>query len=540
MCGIAGIAVSEPEPLAHAALAMATLLRHRGPDDEGYALFDASLAVRRHGGDDSVLPAADGDIRGADGPARVALAHRRLAIIDPSPAGHQPMPSARGDRWIAFNGEIYNYRELRDELRAAGHHFRSGSDTEVVLAAWDEWGPGCLTRMIGMWAFAIVDTTRRELVVARDPFGIKPLYTAVAGGRVAFASEHAALLSLPWVDRSEDPSAVYEYLVLGRTDAAEHTFHRGIRQLPAGSWARVDLDRIAPLEPVRYWRPRPGMVPGAESMSFAEAAAAVRERFMESVSLHLRSDVPVGACLSGGIDSSAIVCAMREIGGPQTEIHTFSYVPDDPRVSEERWIDLVARHVGAIRHTTRPDGASLTRQLDDLIAHQGEPFGSTSIYAQYEVFALAGAAGVKVLLDGQGADELLAGYVGYRITMIRDRWSNGQRLDALRRAAAMRHTSTTATSDLHFLRQTVGGRARRVTQRGRALAARVGVRPPVPTVRHLVDAAWTQAHVVPQPSAATDLHSQLVHSLENTSLRRCCATRTATRCGSRSRAGCPS
>ncbi len=397
MCGIAGL-VSPPgrsigdellRTLGHA-------LAHRGPDDAGFLSWPAGATTPTAGRTAPAL--ANGG---------VAFAHRRLSILDLTTAGWQPMLSADRRYAIVFNGEIYNYLELRDELRALGVRFHSRSDTEVLLQACIQWGTAALNRITGMFAFALLDSHARTLLLARDPFGIKPLYYAASPDRgFAFASEIAALLTLPWIGREVCPHRLLEYLRFGHTDAGDRTMFAAIRSLPAAHWLRLDIDTPRPTTPQRYWAIDPDR---RTSLSFADATAALRTRFIDNVRLHLRSDVPTGIQLSGGIDSSAICAAARHISNAG-ELHSFSYAAAPPAPNEEPWIDLVAAATGAHMHKTRPAPAELMRDLPALVALQHEPFASTGMYAQYRVFKLVADHGVKVTLDGQGADELFAGY----------------------------------------------------------------------------------------------------------------------------------
>ncbi len=399
MCGIAGF-IPFPRGTVPPGLAarMSDRMAHRGPDDHGrLVLADGRIDCRP-------------DVEPADGPCELFLLHRRLAILDLSPRGRQPMVAPDGRYAIVCNGEIYNYRELRAELQGQGWVFTSRSDTEVLLAALAHWGPAALTRLTGMFALALLDVRRRSLLLARDFFGIKPLYYAVTAAGLAFASEIKALLEVPGVRRVARPEGVYLYLRYGLTDHGGQTMFEGIRQVPPAHVVEIPLDDPRPGEPRRYWRLDPDRRAG---MSFETAAADLRRLFLESVELHLRSDVPTGACLSGGIDSTSIVMAMRRLGGPNLQLHAFGYLGGDPAIDEERWIDLAASAAGAHCRKTRPGPQDLVEQLDALLDSQDEPFGSTSIFAQRCVFRLAGEAGIKVVLDGQGADELLGGYRAY-------------------------------------------------------------------------------------------------------------------------------
>ncbi|GEM82840.1 asparagine synthase (glutamine-hydrolyzing) [Meiothermus hypogaeus] len=392
MCGIAGIVLHKPGSLNWAANALQGLY-HRGPDDHGWLTLDQ---------------ATDKGKDWSDASGSVLLVHRRLSILDLSALGWQPMSSPDQRYHLVFNGEIYNYLELRQELQALGHCFRSHSDTEVLLAAWAQWGVQCLTRLVGMFAFAVLDRQNQRLYLARDYFGIKPLYYAQFDEGIAFASEIPVLLELPGVGRQVNPNRLYRYLRFGLTDDGSETLFAQVQQLPPAHYLELQLGSPQLSSPQRFWQPNPEPI---FEGSFEEAAESVRAQFLENVRLHLRSDVPVGAALSGGIDSSAIVMAMRYLE-PGLELHTFTYVADHG-VSEESWAELVGKAARVKAHKVKPSAGELVADLDHLVQVQGEPFGSTSIYAQYRVFRLAQEAGIKVMLDGQGADEILAGYAVY-------------------------------------------------------------------------------------------------------------------------------
>lgn len=397
MCGIVGGIWSDEAHERPAKLARALQqLRRRGPDD--CSVVDLS----RH-------------------PRQVLFGHARLSVIAPGPGGRQPMQSADGRHWITFNGEIYNFQELRRELEAAGRIITSLSDSEVLLQSWIHWGESCLNRLVGMFAFAVYDRSTDELTCVRDAFGIKPLLYHRGPGSFVFASDLRALQTLMDGRPVLNHQRAYDYLVRGDYDSQEQTFLEGVLHLRPGHLLRVRLDRSAEA-PVRWWRPR---VTPERPVEFAAAAETLRAGILESVRLHLRSDVPLGVTLSGGIDSSTIVCAMRHLE-PDLPIHTFSYVARGFPASEERWIDLVNEHVGAIAHKAEASATELAHDLDDMIVAQGEPFGSTSIYAQYRVFQLARERGVTVTLDGQGADELVGGYSGYPRERLRSLLDAGQ------------------------------------------------------------------------------------------------------------------
>lgn len=402
MCGIFGWIPTREQRAASpyfTAHALLERLRHRGPNDSGFIVVPA---------DDLFRPCTENDPP-ASSPFALLLGQTRLSIIDLSPAGHQPMRSADGRYTLAYNGEIYNYRELRGELEATGVVFSTGTDTEVLLQALIRWGKDALPRLTGMFAFTLFDAQRRMIFCARDCFGIKPLFWHSGDTGFCFASEIPALLHFPGVPRRVDPSAAYQYLCYGQYDAGAATMLADIFALPPAHCMEISLDAPASVTLRRWWKPD---IADSCRLSFEDAAARLRELFLDSVRLHLRSDVPLGVALSGGIDSSATTCAVRHLE-PDADLHTFSFIASGSDISEERWAALVAEKTRAIRHIVTVEPEELAQDLDTLLTAQGEPFGSTSIYAQYRVFRLVREHGVTVTLDGQGADELLAGYQGY-------------------------------------------------------------------------------------------------------------------------------
>jgi asparagine synthase (glutamine-hydrolysing) len=394
MCGIAGMVLRPGRPVDWTVVErILDRLAHRGPDDQGWLTSDGNT-VRR------------GRARSTELAAEAVLLHRRLAILDLSKAGWQPMSSADGRYHLTFNGEIYNFLELRAELAAHGHRFHSGTDTEVLLAAFATWGVDAFRRFIGMFALGLVDLRERTMLLVRDFFGIKPLYYAEYQDGLAFASEMKALLELPGVHRQVNAQRLYDYLRFGLTDHGTDTLLASIKQVPAAHYLTISLDWKQPPALTRYWTP--GLAKRS-TLTFNDAAEQLRELFLQSIRFHLRSDVPIGAALSGGIDSSAIVMAMRMVE-PGLDLRTYSFIADDPALSEERWVDIVGAAAGARVHKTRANASQMVAGLRELIRVQDEPFGGSSIYAQNRVFQAASADGIKVMLDGQGADEILGGY----------------------------------------------------------------------------------------------------------------------------------
>jgi len=378
MCGIAGIlrfdgASAEPRQ----ARQMARLLEHRGPDGEGFH---------------------------ASGP--VALAHRRLAIIDLSDRAAQPMSNEDSSLWLVCNGEIYNYVEVRLHLQSRGHTFRSGSDNEVILHAYEEEGTECTTRFNGMWAFALWDTREQRLILSRDRLGEKPLYYTVDSRGVIFASEVKALLVLrPDLAEPSVPELA-QFLSAGFMETGSDTFFRRILQVPPGHTATIRTSGRIDLK--RFWAPP--SAGEAEPMSALQAARGIRDLLEDSVRLRLRSDVPLGTCLSGGLDSSCLVAIESRHLHPQP-VHTFSSIFEEDGYNERPYIEAVNAAFRTVAHQTTPPLDSLAL-LPRLVWHQETPLPGPGVYPQWCVMALAKGK-VKVLLDGQGADELLGGYFYY-------------------------------------------------------------------------------------------------------------------------------
>ena len=373
-------------------------MAQRGPDGRGAAyLRDGAFQV-----------CSDGPISRE---AEVLLIHTRLAIIDLSAAGAQPMLACGNKAAITYNGEIYNYEALRAQLRLDSNSLRGRSDTEVLLHWLRDKQCEELGELVGMFAFAFVDVEAGKVTLARDAFGIKPLFFTVRSGALAFASDLRVLLRLPGLNRSVDTQSGLEAMRYGcLSEPASRSLFSEVRCVAPGTVQIARLDQPDKLERRRWFRPRSQE---GYAGSFQEATRDVRTAFLESVALHLKSDVCVGSALSGGIDSSAIVMAMRYLLGDKVEIHTVSHIASAAAKSEEKWVDLVNMHAKAIVHKVAVTPHDLVQDIDDLILSQGEPFGGTSMYAQYGVFREAKRQGLTVMLDGQGADELLAGYTHY-------------------------------------------------------------------------------------------------------------------------------
>ena len=428
MCGIAGLHRRHGRVDLGRLHHFSRLLRHRGPDDEGIVLIDprGGQAAAMGGPDTPAAVFASphpwapgrsfGDVRTAE--FGVGLVNRRLAIVDLSPSGHQPMCDPEGRRWIAYNGEIYNHVELRAELQELGDRFVGTSDTEVILAAWRRWGRDCLERFNGMFALALWDSTTRELFCARDRFGVKPLYYQWDGELFAFASEPKALVLTQPRRIVAQEQAVRDLLALDWVDHEAPTFFEGLWQLPAGHWLAVGEGGLA----VRRWW---GLDPERRATGTpAQWEQEFREQFTDAVRIRLRADVEVGSCLSGGIDSSAVVTtAARMMDRP---IHAFTCAYDEQGFDERNWVRATVEASGAHSHVVVPDGSDFWRVFDRLALEQDEPTAGPGVWSQWKVMELAHGAGLRVLLDGQGGDETLAGYRRYLPLRLRDLLSRGR------------------------------------------------------------------------------------------------------------------
>ncbi len=371
MCGIVGQIERRGIVDPAAFVAMRDALAHRGPDDAGTWI------------------SADG---------RVGLGHRRLAIVDLTPSGHQPMPSEDGRLWLTLNGEIYNHRELRSTLESRGHRFHSTCDAEVVLHGYEEWGVAVLPRLKGMFAFALWDVDAQELLLARDRFGIKPLYYFADSDRLLFASEAKGLLAHPDVPREIDWPAVCDYFVY-RYVPSPKCIWKGLAKLPPASWLRFGRDGECAVH--EYWT----LPPGERRPAAAEAVAAVDEQLAAAVGEHLVSDVPVGSFLSGGYDSSALALYRHRLGvdGP-----SFAIGFDDWPESEHRYAGQVAAALG-LEHRDWILGAESLALARRLAWTYDEPLADISIVPTFAVSHLA-SRHVKTVLSGEGADEIFCGY----------------------------------------------------------------------------------------------------------------------------------
>ena len=414
MCGVVGIVSLTGGPVDLSILQrMNNLQSHRGPDGEGFVLgrthnsptFEYSFV--RH--TEQAQPGP---------PVCVGLGHRRLAILDLSDRGLQPMASSDNNTWIVFNGEIYNYLELKSELKAHGYLFTTRTDTEVLLRAYLQWGEDCLPRLEGMYAFAVWDGPRGRLFCARDRLGIKPFYYATPNGYFIFASEIKSLLAFPGLEAAPAAAAVLGFLVHGNCDYDETTILSNVKALPAAHCLTLDVNTRR-ISPRRYWQitPQPN---GAATHE--EQIAGLKDLLLATVRKHLNSDVRVGSCLSGGLDSSTVVSLAGKIWREQPEaaralganFYTFTSCYEQRELDERDYALAVSSSVEVTPQLVFPSPSDFWSDFERMAWHEDMPFGGLSYYAQWSVMRAAKEAGVKVLLDGQGGDEVFGGYAKFR------------------------------------------------------------------------------------------------------------------------------
>jgi asparagine synthase (glutamine-hydrolysing) len=399
MCGFVAVLSSAGVPDAGMLARMTDLLAHRGPDATGM--------FAEHS---------------------IALGFRRLAILDPAPSGHQPMLSRDGRHVLVFNGEIYNFIELRRQLEALGHTFASSGDTEVLLAAYRQWGRECLQRLNGMWAFLIYDRVERRLFGARDRFGVKPLFWYRDGAALVFTSEIKAIRDSGYAPLEVDWQTLASCLLEGRLDTDQRTFYQGVARVPAGY--AFECDATGNLAWWRYWSLTDETTRLVEPQ---EPVAHFRDLFDDAVAARMRSDVPLGVQLSGGLDSTSIMASMaghlRARGDAPNELHAFCYM--DPEFDESAMISATLEQTRARLTVLDSTPEQLWDSMETHLWYQDEPVHSFTSVVGFHLMALARSRGVKVLLNGQGADEVLAGYPNY----FNDYWAELIRLGRWWRAA---------------------------------------------------------------------------------------------------------
>lgn len=408
MCGIAGIVRSDGQCINKERLAqMCSAMRHRGPDDEGYSLYDSEKnTITLHAGGDTNPLLGQTSLSESSGCHSVGFAFRRLSILDLSEAGHQPMISEDRRFMMVFNGEIYNYKELREELEQVGFIFKSHSDSEVVLTSYVAWGSESVKKFNGMWSIGIYDAQEHALFASRDRFGVKPFYFARVSDEFIFASEIKQLLPFLGDDLVVDDDVAFQYLHDGAKDYSDRTFFKGISQLEPGCNLSYENGEV---KICRYWDFK--ITDAYETSSREDVEKEFVRLFRSSVENRYRADVPVGVALSGGLDSSSIAVMANQISA--RELNTFTVVFDNPKYDERSYANLVAKTISCSRHECGPTVAGLKDEMDEMIHHMEEPIRSISTYSQWCLMRGVKRSGVTVLLEGQGADELLGGYQWY-------------------------------------------------------------------------------------------------------------------------------
>lgn len=421
MCGISGLFSFKKSSLdKQTILSMTNTIAHRGPDGEGYVAWEpGSAKAIRFGGKTTTEDVYNSPFswrpdripESLNFPVSVAMGHRRLSIVDLSPGGYQPMKLSDDESYIVFNGEIYNYEQVREELKREGYVFFTHSDTEVILNAWKKWGTGCLEKFNGMFAFILFDPIKKSVFIARDRYGVKPLYYWTSPeGFTAFASEIKEFTVLPGWEAKLNAQRAYDFLNYAITDHTNETLFANVFQMRGGEYMHCGINELDdPRKHIRQWyHMKPATVTGSYESACEEFAAL----FSDSVNLRRHADVPVGTGLSGGLDSSSIVCTINELnkqfGGERN--HTFTACSVDPRFDERKFAEAVIEQTNSISHYTYPQLNGFLDTFRKIIWHHDEPAVGATVFAEWEVFKLVATTPVKVTLDGHGADEQLGGY----------------------------------------------------------------------------------------------------------------------------------
>lgn len=470
MCGITGIINLKhtQTPIADNIIEMLDTIKHRGPDGEGLVFFNQDIAIpvaRREFIFDfpnkNYHPKRTVEALGNQG-FSMAFGHRRLSILDTSPQGHQPMCSHDETVWLTFNGEIYNYLEIRQDLEQKGHLFSTGTDTEVLIEAYKAYGTKCLDLFNGMFAFVLFDVVKNKIFAARDRTGVKPFYYVKNQDTFAFASEQKALLTLPFVKTTINHKAVFDYFIFGAIEAENEGLFSGIFELLPSHFLTIDLNRFSKSKSEnesgfkieKYFDLKPNLkYEKYDAKTFETHRQKTHDLVQNAIKLRLRSDVSVGSCLSGGVDSSTVVCTINDLLrqaknhefeeqiGDKQKVFTSCF--EDKNFDEQQWAKLVVDKTQADWHKTFPTREELTKDLETVIYAQDIPMFSSSTYAQFRVMKLVKEQGVKVVLDGQGADELFGGYEPHYVGLWQELFRNFQFLEL---AKAMKATHKISSS----------------------------------------------------------------------------------------------
>lgn len=424
MCGITGYVNLKKKIDNNLFAKMNNIIKHRGPDDEGYVLINEKEITNASGYDTvDTLKEKYKSINKIPNDYNIILGHRRLSILDLSEKGHQPMQDEKENISIVFNGEIYNYIEIKEELKDKGYSFNTNCDTEVIINAYKEWGTSCVNRFNGMWAFALYDKKQSKIFCSRDRFGIKPFYYYIDEEKIIFASEIKQIIEDKSIKRIANDKLIYNYLFYGKDDYNDETFFKSIYSLlPSHNLEiRFDFNNSSfETKIYRYYDLEKKKIQNSEQINIKE----LNEEFERSIKYRLRSDIPVGSCLSGGLDSSSIVIkACKELEKEQKnkifETFTSSY-DENPEIDERFYSQKIVQRSGCKENLVFPNKEDLKEDIEKVIWHQDTPFPTLSIYAQWCVMREANKKGIKVLLDGQGGDETLLGYERYVVFLLKD------------------------------------------------------------------------------------------------------------------------
>lgn len=427
MCGIAGIiSKNNTVSLKDTVYCMSQSIKHRGPDGEGFAFFSKTKSIPVYSNEtpqinkesDSFLFNPSESIQNIESNYEIAFAHRRLSIIDLSESGHQPMCDTPGDYWITFNGEVYNYIELREELKNRGHVFVTQTDTEVVLEAYKEWGFECLQKFNGMFAFSLYDKKNNQLFCVRDRVGVKPFYYSNTDSVFAFSSEYKAFIKSKLVPFEINETQQFDFIVNGNLENAEQSLFKGIYELKPSHYLVYNLNSHTFQISNYYHLPKQIL----NTKSEAEIIDTIEEKLLNAINLRLRSDVEVGSCLSGGLDSSIIAGVSKHLQ-PNKQMKLFTAVFPNESFDETNYAKQVADFVSGNWQTVSPTAEEFFRDIEELNYFQDLPIWSTSTYSQHRVMKLASENNIKVVLDGQGADEIFAGYSHHYMSLWKEKFS---------------------------------------------------------------------------------------------------------------------
>jgi asparagine synthase (glutamine-hydrolysing) len=427
MCGIAGIiSKTNTVSLKDMVFDMSQAIKHRGPDGEGFAFFSDSKSTAAYSYETpqvnreskSYLFNPVTSLENLENDYKIAFAHRRLSIIDLSESGHQPMCDTTADYWITFNGEIYNYIELREELKNKGHVFVTQTDTEVVLEAYKEWGFDCLGKFNGMFAFALLDKKINQIFCARDRVGVKPFYYSNTNDAFAFASEYKVFIKSKLVAFEINEVQKFDFMVNGNLENTEQSLFKGIHELKPSHYLVYDLNSHN-FQITNYYTLPSQLV---SSNSDQEIIELIEGKLVNAIKLRLRSDVEVGSCLSGGLDST-IIAGIAKYLQPNKQMKLFTAVFPNEAFDETNYAKLASEHVSGNWKTVSPNAVEFFKDIETLNYFQDLPVWSTSTYSQHRVMKLAAENNIKVVLDGQGADELFAGYSHHYMALWKEEFS---------------------------------------------------------------------------------------------------------------------